>query len=135
MNYEKSIGAIVYNHGKFLILQYGLGHWDYVKGNVEKGETDEQVVKRELWEETGIKNYELVPGFKEKISYFYKKEGETVMKTVVFYLLKTEEDRVRLSFEHKAYVWLEYDDALKKVTYDNAKKVLAKAKKYLTSSD
>ena len=40
---ERSAGAILYQEfpsGKiYLLLNYPSGHWDFVKGNIEKGET------------------------------------------------------------------------------------------------
>ncbi len=131
MIYEKSAGAIIFNDDKFLLLKYGYGHWGFVKGNIEEKENAEETIKRELEEETGIKKCEIMKGFKEKINYFYKKEGETVLKKVVYYLLKTSEEEVRLSYEHDDYKWLGFEEALEKLSFENAKKVLKKAKKYL----
>ena len=45
---ERSAGAVLFNEtgsGKiFLLLNYPSGHWDFVKGNIEKGETLQQTV-------------------------------------------------------------------------------------------
>ena len=64
--------------------------------------------------ETGIKKISFIEGFKEKIKYFYKREGQTIYKEVVFYLCETKESKIKISFEHIGYKWLDYEDALKK---------------------
>jgi hypothetical protein len=45
--------------------------------------------------------------------------------------MKAEPKRVEVSEEHTGYVWLKYEDAIKKISYDNARKVLEKAHKFL----
>ena len=46
-------------------------------------------------------------------------------------MAKTDEKEITLSHEHNDFVWLEYNDALKKITFGNAKKVLSKANELL----
>ena len=131
---EKSAGAVVFRKDKeikYLLLHYEAKHWDFPKGNIEKGEKDEDTVKREVNEETGITDMELVNGFKESLHYFYKLKEETVSKEVVFYLAKTETEEVKLSFEHIGFAWLSYENAMKKLTFKNAKDILEKADKFL----
>lgn len=75
---EKSCGAVVFARTpdiKFLLLQYGAGHWDFVKGNVELNETEMDTAMRELREETGISDAKFIEGFRERIDYFYKRQG------------------------------------------------------------
>ncbi len=132
---ERSAGAVIYrkedNQVYFLVLWYPAGHWDFPKGNIEPGESDIQTVRREVYEETGITDLEFVFGFREKIEYYYRRGGETVHKEVVFYLAKTRQKEVRLSYEHKGYAWLTFEEAYKRVTYKNSKEVLRKAYNYL----
>ncbi len=131
---EKSCGAVVYIRNpdlKYLLLQYEAGHWDFVKGNVETGETEQQTAVRELGEETGITDAQFIDGFKEKISYFYKRQGATVLKEVVFFLMETKTANVKLSFEHIGTIWLTYEDAMRRLTFKNARDVLQKANDFL----
>jgi|SRR3989338_6579638 len=134
MKQEKSAGAIVYRKEKepmFLLLHYEMGHWDFPKGKIESGEKDLETVKREIQEETGIKNIEILKDFKEKIQYYYKLKDELISKEVVFYLAKTDAEKVNLSFEHIGFIWLSYDKALDKLTFKNAKEILKKANEFL----
>ena len=64
-----------------------------------------------------------------------KKAGRfsNVFKKVVFYLAETKTKIIQLSHVHLDYRWLCYADALKRITYKNAKDVLEKANKHLKS--
>lgn len=114
---------------RFLLLNYPTGHWDFVKGKIEQGETLHQTAVRETKEETGISDLEFVEGFEEKINYNFQFEGELIQKEVVFFLAKTKTQTVNVSHEHLDYTWLDYENALEKVTYQNAKNILSKANK------
>ncbi|MBI2207904.1 NUDIX domain-containing protein [Candidatus Woesearchaeota archaeon] len=134
MKKERSAGAVIFRKGKeikYLLLHYEAGHWDFPKGHIEEKEVDIDTIKREVREETGIKDIEVVKGFKEKISYYFKQNGELISKEVVFYLAKTSTEQVKISFEHIGYIWLPYDKAVEKLTFKNAKEILEKANAFL----
>lgn len=135
---ETSAGAIIFKldaakKQKYLLLHYESGHWDFVKGHIEGKETEEETLRREAKEEAGLTDLKLLPGFREKLSYFYKKGGETVAKDVIFLLAETAiaEKDIKLSFEHIGYDWLPFEEAFKKVTYEGSKEVLKKADLFL----
>ena len=134
---ERSAGAVLFFQDKgkpeYLILHYPAGHWDFPKGNVEQGEDEEETVRREIKEETGIKNIKVLPVFKREIEYYYRKDEYMVRKQVVFYIAEANTGRVKLSQEHLGYVWLPYNQAYLKVTFRNAKDVLDEAHKFLQS--
>lgn len=134
MIHEKSCGAVVFFKGNpvdYLLLQYEAGHWDFVKGNVEPNESETDTVLRELKEETGIIAIQVIDGFRERIQYFYRRQGETIQKEVVFYVIQANTENVELSFEHVGYAWLDYPHALEKLTFKNAKDILQKAQAFL----
>lgn len=130
---ERSAGAVLFSEtpsGRvFLLLNYPSRHWDFVKGNIENGETPRQTVIREIKEETCIVDVEFVNGFEDKIEYHYRLDGNIVHKEVVFFLAKTKTTDVKISHEHLGFVWLSFNDALKKLTYKNAQNILKKVKK------
>lgn len=131
---EKSCGAVVYSKTSevnYLLLQYEAGHWDFVKGNVEEGETEKDTAVRELQEETGIVDTSFIDGFKEKISYFYRRQGSTIYKEVVFFLMESKTTNVKISFEHIGFEWLPYEQALDRLTFKNARYVLQKAHEFM----
>ena len=134
MQLETSCGAVVFTRNteiKYLLLHYEAGHWDFVKGNVEPNETEEETVTRELKEETGITNASFIKNFRQTINYFYRAKGKTISKRVTLYLIETKETRVNLSFEHVGYEWLNYQQALERLTFKNSKQVLNNAQNHL----
>ena len=132
---EKSCGAVIFikksDATKYLLLNYAAGHWDFVKGNVEPNESEKETVVRELKEETSITEAQFVDGFREAIAYFYRRQGLTIHKEVVFFLMEAYTDKVVLSFEHVGYVWLDYQHTMEKLTFKNAKDVLQKSRDFL----
>ncbi len=115
---------------EYLLLLYPGGHWDFPKGNIEAGETPERTALREIKEETGL-DVELVPGFKEEIEYFYYRERRRIKKRVIYFLARARSKDVKLSWEHKGYVWLPFGQALARITFENSRGVLAKAHRFL----
>ena len=130
MPQEHSAGIILFNKDQYLLLRYKSGHWGYVKGNVETNEETEDTARRELKEETGIATVFFVKGFQEKEDYFYKKEGKTVHKEVLYLLGETQETQVTLSKEHKDYKWLSYQEAMNRLTFGQGKELLRKAEEF-----
>jgi bis(5'-nucleosidyl)-tetraphosphatase len=131
---EKSCGAVVSlknSEVNYLLLRYGAGHWDFVKGNVEPNESEKDTVIRELREERGIVDARFIDDFREKIEYFYRRQGATIHKEVIFFLIETHTEKVKLSYEHVGYTWLNYQRAMEKLTFKNAKDVLQKAHELL----
>jgi bis(5'-nucleosidyl)-tetraphosphatase len=152
MPFEKSVGAVVFRREKKKILYLALRHpdskrklqyWNFPKGHIEKGETWEDTLRREIWEEAGIENLEIIPDFYVWNRYFYRavgkerekrqksKIGINIFKIVTYYLAETKSKEIKLSHEHVDYKWLEYKKAFDLLTYKQTKKVLEKANKFL----
>lgn len=129
---ELSAGMIVWNSKlrKFLVLE-SKSHWGFVKGKIKNDESEKETAVRELKEETGIGKFEFLD-FKEKIKYYYKKEGEIVYKEVVFFLIESGIGKIKLSEEHKSFRWCGYGEACRLVKFKNTKEVLRKAKKVVS---
>ncbi len=133
---EKSCGAVVFKKNTtilYLLLHYASGHWDFVKGQVEANESEKETVMRELKEETGIEGADFVGDFREEINYFYRRRDTTIFKKVTYFLVQSHTSEVELSYEHVAYVWLNYRKAIERLTFKNARNVLKKAHTFLKS--
>ena len=142
MPIERSAGAIIFKKNKdvkYLLLHYPSNskakkdYWDLPKGHIEKNEDEKETVLREVEEETGLKDVRFVEGFREFIKYFFKFRGKTIFKTVVFYLAETKTEEIKISKEHIGYKWLQYKEALRQLTFNNAKEILKKANNYVAS--
>ncbi len=133
---EKSAGAVIYNikNKKFLLL-FRKAHdnykelWDFPRGIVE--EDEKSTVVREIKEETGINEINFISKFREVISFFYKKDDELVKKEIIYYLVKTEQEEIKLSYEHDDYKWTSFKEAINLLTHKNSKQILKKANKFL----
>ena len=95
---ETSAGIVLFRKEEtkklFLLLHYPSGHWDFVKGKMEKGETTHETAIRETREETGITDITFVENFEEWIEYNFKYKGELVQKKVVFFLAETKTEEI-----------------------------------------
>lgn len=136
---ERSAGGVVFydsggNGPVYLVMVNRKGYWEFPKGHVDKGETDEEAALREVREETGLTDLTIVPGFKKEISYVYSAGRRKAPKQVVFFLMKTKPAAVLVSDEHLGYVWLDFDRAIRKVSYENARNVLESAHAFLMKS-
>ncbi len=138
--HDTSYGAIVYRKEgaitSFLLLLYSRNDrewWDFPKGHAESGEEPVDAMRAELREETGMRELEVVDGFREKEHFFYREGKDLVSKTVTFFLVKTDQKDIHLSYEHKDAAWLPYEEAMKRVTFKTAREVLKKAHAFLTS--
>lgn len=115
----------------FLLLKYKTGHWDFPKGKLEPEETLEQAAHRELFEETNL-HATLFPGFLESLSYHFTDfDGKRAHKTVSYFIGETDSTAVHLSDEHTSHQWLPFEQAIRKLTFENAKQILARAYEFL----
>lgn len=138
---EKSSGAIVYRYENnqiyYLLLRYqsqakkGVDYWGFPKGHIEREETEKDTLLRETFEETGLKDLKIKKGFRYLIRYRFRKDGKLVSKTVSFYIAETKTKEVVVSFEHIGYQWIKFDRALKELHFENDKKLLKQANKFI----
>lgn len=133
---ERSAGAMIYNKGKYLIL-YRKAHdhykegWFFARGKFEEGEDVEATARREIMEETGIKDLFFVKGFRDIVTWFYRKEGKLIHKTAIYLFAETSTDEVKVSREHTDYAWLSFEQAYARLTFPSDRKVLKRANDFI----
>lgn len=134
MKFEFSAGAIIYKEsgGKllFLLLLKDNDEYDIPKGHIESGEDSTTAAKREIQEETGLK-VDFLPYFSTSTRYFFFKGREKVIKNVRIFISMVGEEKVRISYEHKGFEWLEYDEAYEKIKFKDMRKVLETVNDYI----
>jgi len=135
MIYERSAGILIFRQmdeaREYLILHYPGGHFDFPKGHMEKDESERETAMRELMEETGIDKITWIEGYREKIHYDYRRGENMMSKDVIFFLARTRQKKITISFEHKGFSWLPFKEAVDKLTFSSAKELLKKAEKFL----
>lgn len=132
---QNSAGFILFKgdgNRKYLLLKHGIDYWNFPKGKLESGESDFDAAKRELNEETGITNIEIIDGFEDTFRYsFLVKEG-LIKKVVKMFLAKYLKGSINLSNEHEEYEWFDFKDALNILKFNNIRNALKVADKYLS---
>ncbi|MGI8950339.1 MAG: NUDIX hydrolase [Chitinophagaceae bacterium] len=125
-------GGLVLNKKDDLLMIFRRGFWDLPKGKVDEGESVETCAIREVEEETGLKNIELIKfmGITNH-EYFDKYSQQDVQKETHWFLMKvnseqkfipqTEEDITEI----KWIVKNEWNDHLKK-SYENIAEIIKK---------
>ena len=108
--------------------------WDFPKGLLEDGEDGFKAAKRESTEEVGIKDFEIVTGFKETVRYFVRGRPwgtKAVIKFVAMFLAEAKTSKVKLSWEHDKYEWATYKRAYDLISRKEMKQPLKKAEEFL----
>ncbi|MEG2016644.1 MAG: NUDIX hydrolase, partial [Oscillospiraceae bacterium] len=135
--YERSCGAVVFRSvdGEIrylLIKNKRSAHWSFPKGHVERGESLEQTAYREVLEETGV-HIDLIPDFITESEYTIQGRVE---KTVNIFLASTNDSETIIQEEEiDDYMWMNFQDTMDKLKFENDKKILNKAHDFLLSKD
>ncbi|MBN2504839.1 MAG: NUDIX domain-containing protein [Bacilli bacterium] len=132
MKLEKSCGAVVYRKDgeetRYLIIHMNLGHWSLPKGHVEAGETEIQTARREILEETGL-SVSINEEFRKIVEY---PPHPGIWKQVVFFLAESVSEEIVLqATELQDAKWLDYSEAIDKLTFKSDKEVLASAEVFI----
>lgn len=129
MKKEKSCGCIILNDkNEILLILQTEGHWGLPKGHVEEGETEEQTAIREVKEETNI---DVIVNKNLRYNMVYNPK-EDVEKEVVYFIAKNTSNDCKPQLEEvQEMKWLDIDNAINTITYENSKDLLRKVKKDL----
>lgn len=109
--YRITVKAAIIDGDRLLLLRRGFrsgkakqGLWELAGGGVEKGESPDFSLRREVREETGLELTGLKPVLIWNRS---REEGEIIGIT---YLAGVENTDIRLSEEHIEYAWVRADE-------------------------
>ncbi len=76
----EAAGGLVNNPQGDILFIRRLGKWDLPKGKMEKGESREESAVREIEEETGLKNVELIRFINTTYHIYIERNGEKILK-------------------------------------------------------
>ena len=107
------------------------GQWQFIAGGGEDDETLLEAAKREAFEEAGVRpdkwielrSLSFIPA--AAICETARRHWGEGICTIPEYAFAFEcREDIRLSYEHSEYVWLHYDAAVKKLTWDSNRAAL-----------
>lgn len=132
---EPTAGGIIFRHGKggdieILLIQDGKDRWTIPKGHIEEGETAQDTTKREISEEAGLQNVDVL-SWLGKIHFRYRRMDRLVLMTTQIYLVRATGDTDAIKKEEWMHgiKWFKFDEALEAIEYEDIGKLMLLAKK------
>ncbi|HET8769991.1 MAG TPA: NUDIX domain-containing protein [Gemmatimonadaceae bacterium] len=131
---EVSAGGIVFRRDGertfFLLIRDSYRNWGFPKGHLEDGEDPAAAALREVGEETGLDGLELRAPI-EVIDWTFRFRGRHIHKVCHFFLIETPQRHTAPQREEgiTACRWATFDQAMRMISYDNARAVLKRAQR------
>lgn len=131
---EPTAGGIVFRHAdggdiEILLIQDAKDRWTIPKGHLEEGETAVQTARREIGEEAGLHNVDML-GWLGKIHFRYRRIDRLVLMTTQIYLVRARGDTDAIKKEEwmNGIRWFPFNEALDLIEYEDIAKLMLKAK-------
>jgi len=135
MKYRRAVFIVTYSRTKkgveYLVLKRKLHWkgWEFPKGGIDFLETKRQAVKRELFEETGLRPLGKIKKFNFSGKYKYPKRiedrGDFVGQTFSLYAAEVKKLKAKFDkYEHSDFRWVTFEKALKLLKWSNQRKSL-----------
>lgn len=121
---------------EILLIQDSKGRWTIPKGHIEPGETAKMTARREIEEETGLRNFDVLTWL-GKIHFKYRRADKLVLMTTQIYLVQALDAREILAGEKwmKGIKWFPFAKALDLIEYEDIEKLMLIAKKKVRAGD
>jgi ADP-ribose pyrophosphatase YjhB (NUDIX family) len=118
---KKAGGVVINKDGKILVVAQRHNTWSLPKGGVEDGETDLEAAKREIYEESGVKDLNFI---KHLITYerykigLDKNDDNSELKEITLFLFRSDfEGELRpLDDDNPEARWVDRKDVSKMLT-------------------
>lgn len=126
---ETSAGGVIYRRAgervQVLLIRDAYQHWGFPKGHVEGCESAGEAALREVEEETGLCELRLGPELRT-IDWFFRFQGRLIHKYCHFYLIESPAGETCPQREEgiTECVWLPLEEAIRTISYENAREVL-----------
>lgn len=110
---------------EILLIQDSKRRWTIPKGHIEEGETARDAAAREIEEETGLKNIEVLDWL-GKINFRYRRNNSLVLMTTEIFLVKALGDSSEIKPEKwmTSLAWMPAKEALDKIEYEDIGKLI-----------
>ncbi len=139
---EPTSGGIVFRFTKdkkdieVLLIQDSKERWTIPKGHIEPGETAKMTARREIEEETGLRNVSVLTWL-GKIHFKYRRLDKLVLMTTQIYLVQALDNHEMPMAEKwmKGIKWFSFSDALEAIEYEDIEKLMLIAKKKIRAGD
>lgn len=131
---EPTAGGIVFRHGEkgveILLIQDAKDRWTIPKGHIEEGESAQQTARREIGEEAGLKEVDIL-GWLGKIHFRYRRIDKLVLMTTQIYLVRAKGDTNAIQKEEwmNGIQWFPFHEALDAIEYEDIGKLMLLAMK------
>ena len=132
---EPTAGGIVFRRDKeggveILLIQDAKDRWTIPKGHIEEGETAQQTARREIGEEAGLKEVDIL-GWLGKIHFRYRRIDKLVLMTTQIYLVRAKGDTNDIQKEEwmNGIKWFTFHEALDAIEYEDIGKLMLLAMK------
>lgn len=86
---QKAAGGKVLNANNEVLFIYRFNKWDLPKGKVDNGESVSECAIREVEEECGITNLQIIKPL-ETTYHIYQEKGTTILKTTYWFLMNID---------------------------------------------
>lgn len=130
---EVSAGGIVFRRDdigvvRFLLIRDSYDNWGFPKGHLEDGESPADAALRETEEETGLPGIKL-HGPIRLIDWYFRFRGRYIHKFCHFFLFESVDGEPVPQADEgiTACRWCTLDEALRALSYENARGVLRRA--------
>ncbi len=131
---EPTAGGIVFRHNtdnkiEILLIQDSKDRWTIPKGHIEEGETAVQTARREIGEESGLHDVDML-GWLGKIHFRYRRVDKLVLMTTQIYLVRvrTSGNEIQKEDWMNGIKWFPFNEALELIEYEDIAKLMLKAK-------
>lgn len=132
---EPTAGGIVFRRDKngaieILLIQDAKDRWTIPKGHIEEGENAQQTARREIGEEAGLHQVDML-GWLGKIHFRYRRIDKLVLMTTQIYLVRAKGDTDAIQKEDwmNDIKWFKFHDALDAIEYEDIGKLMLLASK------